>query len=96
MSMFEQIRGKKVKKTPRLKLTTPDEINYYLAHQAVHDAIKSGDLEPLKYQQCASWGISCFHEANVYHHTHGYAPQYWLHVIPLCHSCHRKLHTSKS
>ena len=58
------------------------------AKSAVQYAIKIGKLSRPNILQC-SYGK---HQAQQYHHHKGYAPKYWLNVIPACRKCHRKIH----
>jgi len=58
------------------------------AGSALNHAITAGRLTPAKIHKCAY----CDEQAEQYHHVHGYAPEHWLDVIPLCRSCHRAIH----
>ena len=56
------------------------------AGKAVENAIRKGKLpqpDTLKCHYCPA-------QAKEYHHHKGYAPEYWLDVIPVCLSCHGK------
>jgi len=58
------------------------------AKEAVHRAIYAGRLlKPSKFR-C----VQCNKKAQHYHHHKGYAPEYWLNVIPVCAMCHKKIH----
>lgn len=54
------------------------------AKAAVQNAIRIGKLPPINSLQC-HYGE---HPAEQYHHWHGYAPEHWLDVIPVCCKCH--------
>ena len=58
------------------------------AKNAVRHATERGELPPIASLPCAC----CQSQAEHYHHAHGYAPKFWLHVEPLCRPCHNKLH----
>ena len=58
------------------------------AGMAVRHATERGDLPPIASLSCSG----CHSQAEHYHHNRGYAPKFWLHVEPLCQSCHTKLH----
>lgn len=53
------------------------------ARQHIADAIRWGKLPPAESLQC-----SCGEPAKHYHHWHGYEPEHWLDVIPVCVKCH--------
>lgn len=57
------------------------------AYIAVNRAVSRGDLLPVSEQKCNQ----CDDRATDYHHW-SYLPEHWLDVIPLCRSCHKKLH----
>lgn len=60
------------------------------AHQAIKNALKSGDLiRPDICQQCAAPG-------SVEAHHHSYESHHWLDVVWLCRSCHRSVHAQKA
>ncbi len=53
---------------------------------AVRHTIYSGVLPRISTLSC----IACGNPATEYHHHNGYAPEYWLDVVPMCHTCHQK------
>ena len=57
------------------------------ALSAVSNAIASGKLPRSDSLQCHY----CHKQAEQYHHHKGYAPEYWLDVIPACIPCHSNL-----
>lgn len=59
------------------------------ARRAVQMAIENGSLLRASTHQCAN--PDCGQQAKEYHHW-SYEPQHRLSVIPLCQSCHRRLH----
>lgn len=61
------------------------------AQSAVYGAIKSGRLARARDCQC----LYCGSDATEYHHW-SYEPEHWLDVVPLCHSCHMKIHSPKN
>ena len=54
------------------------------ARDAVGNAIRSGTLP----KACTLFCHECGQGAQEYHHYLGYAPEYWLDVVPLCIPCH--------
>lgn len=58
------------------------------ARKAVQRAVKSGVLPAVKTQSCAKCGTA----AQEYHHHKGYDKEDRLEVMPLCRSCHRRIH----
>ena len=56
------------------------------AKNAVNYAIIIGKLPRPDTLQC----YYCPKQSKEYHHLHGYAPENWLDVIPVCVICHRK------
>jgi len=59
------------------------------ARLAVTHAVEGGRLPRVSSLFCER----CHSSASAYHHDLGYAERYWLHVIPVCHECHAKLHS---
>ncbi len=57
------------------------------AHNAVAVAVVQGRLPKASTCSCAHCGGG----ATEYHHW-SYASEHWLDVVPLCHSCHMKIH----
>ena len=55
---------------------------------AINNAIRDSKLIAAKFLLCHC----CPKPAQEYHHWHGYAPEQWLDVIPVCKDCHRKYH----
>lgn len=53
----------------------------------VNYAVKSGELPQISTQRCAG----CGQQATEYHHPDYSRP---LDVVPLCHSCHKRVHVS--
>jgi len=61
------------------------------ARKAVREAIRDGRLPRPNSLQC-----SCGEPTKHYHHHKGYAPKFWLDVVPLCRKCHSKIpHTAR-
>lgn len=60
--------------------------NYEKANHAVNNAITSGRLPRPDTMKCNY----CPKQAQQYHHWHGYEPERWLDVIPICMNCHYK------
>ena len=58
------------------------------AAMAVNKAVKTGVLPHISSWPC----LSCGEPAEHYHHWIGYEKEHWLHVIPVCASCHKKVH----
>lgn len=58
------------------------------AGNAITIAIRCGKL-PHPFNLTCHY---CLMQAKQYHHYKGYAPEYQLDVIPVCKSCHTKLH----
>lgn len=58
------------------------------AEKAVRRAIERGDLPPVKTLSCSV----CGEIATAYHHDLGYAEKNWLHVAPVCTTCHMAIH----
>jgi len=56
------------------------------AYAAVREAVKLGQLPPIKSCTCCE----CGKPATDYHHYLGYEKEHWLAVEPLCKSCHMK------
>lgn len=68
-------------------------LRYHIGHpeqrkavHAVNNAIATGKLPRPDTLQCHY----CDAQAEQYHHWHGYAPEHWLDVIPVCSECHQK------
>lgn len=62
--------------------------NYVKAKNAVMIAIRAGRLPRADCFLC----YYCQKPAQQYHHWHGYEPECWLDVIPVCIECHLKEH----
>lgn len=56
------------------------------ARNAVNNAISNGRLPRPDTLLCHY----CPKPAQQYHHWHGYAPEHWLDVVPVCYICHGK------
>ena len=56
------------------------------AHDAVKRAVKTGKLP-----RASSLTCKCGKAATEYHHEN-YEREHWLDVVPLCRSCHKRLH----
>lgn len=68
---------------------------YRIAHPERHkisltvsNAIRDGKLPRPGTLSCHY----CGQKAEQYHHWHGYEPEHYLDVIPICHSCHVLIH----
>ena len=60
---------------------------HYRARNKVNNAIQNGFLPSAKTHSC-----QCGQPAHEYHHHHGYKPEHWLDVIPVCIICHKSIH----
>jgi len=58
------------------------------AHQTILRAVKKGDMPHPSTLSC----VSCGKQARHYHHNKGYAKENWLDVVPLCPTCHVRIH----
>lgn len=58
------------------------------AQRAVNLAVKHGAIVHVTACDCHD----CGKPATEYHHE-SYKPEHWLHVVPLCRSCHRARHS---
>ena len=63
------------------------QTNKYKARLKVCGAVLAGKLPNIKTQTC-----KCGKQAEHYHHHHGYAPEHFLDVVPLCQDCHFAIH----
>lgn len=61
--------------------------NNIKATKAVNHSIEAGKLISPSFLFCHY----CHKPAQQYHHWHGYAPEHWLDVIPVCIKCHNKI-----
>ena len=61
--------------------------NQRKARNAVNLAIRTGKIPCIDSLQCL-----CGNQAKQYHHHKGYAPEFWLDVVPVCRKCHIKHH----
>lgn len=91
------LRGvKKYKKTAKGKATQKRFLvghpNYVKARQAVNNAIRAGKLPRPDTLLCHY----CPKPAEQYHHWHGYEPENYLDVIPICEECHMCKQINKS
>lgn len=73
----QRVRRKRYKTTPEKQK----------AKAAVYLAVTNGDLPHVTCCACSL----CGNNAHEYHHW-SYDHAHWLDVIPLCRSCHRKIH----
>lgn len=71
----------------KYKSNHPERIK---AKSAVYTAMTSGKLIHISECVCAH----CSQPANEYHHW-SYQEIHWLDVIPMCATCHRRLHRGK-
>jgi len=71
---FRKYYHEKSKGTPELK-----------ARKRVGYAVSRGKIPKASTLQCG-----CGKQAQHYHHHRGYAPEFWLDVIPVCALCHKK------
>lgn len=62
--------------------------NSVKAQNAVNNAIAVGKIPHIKTRRC----YFCYEPAEQYHHYKGYAPKFWLDIIPVCRECHMKIH----
>jgi len=58
------------------------------AKSAANHAIRSGKLPRANTRLCRY----CSKPAQQWHHWHGYEPEHWLDVIPVCRKCHILCH----
>lgn len=72
-------------KQERFKIRHP---NYIKAKHAVNNAVQAGKTARPDTLQCHY----CPKQAQQYHHWHGYEPEHWLDIIPVCTKCHQKCH----
>ena len=81
------IKGKLARKiiNKNYRVCHPNQI---MAQQAANNAIAVGRMRRPDSLLCRY----CLKPAEQYHHWHGYAPEHWLDVIPVCQKCHRKIH----
>jgi len=75
-------RGKQTKKKYRQKNRMKVK-----AHYVVNYAITTGIIVRPERLKCF-----CGKKAKDYHHCKGYEPKHWFSIIPVCGSCHYKLH----
>ena len=59
--------------------------NYEKARHAVNHAIESGKIQKASSYKCKY----CPKQAAQYHHWHGYEPEHWLDVVPVCTQCNQ-------
>ncbi|MCJ7483868.1 MAG: hypothetical protein MUO31_12995 [Thermodesulfovibrionales bacterium] len=62
------------------------------ATHVVNHSVERGELPRPKTLQC-HYGN---HPAREYHHWHGYAPEHWLDVVPICKKCHAKTYSKSA
>lgn len=82
----------KWQKTPKgkaaIKRYNDRHPNYIKATNAVNNAIKADKLPRADTRLC----YYCPKPAQEYHHWHGYEPECWMNVVPICIKCHKKEH----
>lgn len=59
-----------------------------IAVNTVNRAVVAGELVAPSSLKC----VACGEQAKDYHHP-SYAQEHWLFVVPLCRSCHKRVHT---
>lgn len=75
----------------RIRRATDVEIHKKLkANRETNKAVRKGLLPNPKTCLCAK----CGNPAVEYHH-HSYEIEYWLDVIPVCHTCHMNIHPGR-
>jgi len=74
---------KRLEVTHKTRAKFPEK---YKARSVVNNAILMGKLQPAKSFICHNCNVN---QASQYHHWHGYKPEHWLDVIPLCPACHK-------
>lgn len=87
---YEQsTKGKEVKlrNAKRYQIAHPEQNR---ARQVIRNAIRNGKMPRPDTLQCHY----CPNKAKQYHHWHGYAPEHWLDVVPVCTKCHNKISNS--
>jgi hypothetical protein len=62
------------------------------AIKAVSHAIEASKLPRANTLLCHY----CSKPAQQYHHWHGYEPDHWLDVVPVCIKCHNSIHQDKT
>lgn len=62
--------------------------NKCFARGAINDAVRYGKIPHINSLNCIDCGI----QAKERHHHLGYEKKHWLDTIPLCISCHKKIH----
>ncbi len=95
-SINRKIANHKYKQTEKGKVT---ERRYYRksyykdfkikSRVTVSQAIRNNRLPSSKLLKCTY----CQNQANEYHHHLGYDKVHWLDVIPICHICHKRIHS---
>lgn len=82
--------NRKYQKTKKGKIADKHSKSFHLnqvkARSAVKYAVESGRLARVNILLCRC----CPKQAQQYHHWHGYEPEHWLDVIPICMDCHSK------
>lgn len=73
------------RRTKRLKTEAKRKANpdLFEAERAVRLAIERNNLAPVESKLC----VDCRKPAKTYYHYRGYAKEYRLDVVPLCHKC---------
>jgi len=83
---YKTDKGKAIRRAARKRfyIRYPNRLK---AKGAVSSAIRVGKLPHPDTLQC----YYCPESAKQYHHWHGYKPEHWLDVVPICQKCHPKL-----
>ena len=80
----------KTMNTASRKRRGPQQRQMTRAHHVLNRAVKKNEIKHINEMQCAH----CSLPAHAYHHW-SYLPMHWLDVMPLCRSCHHKVHQGK-
>lgn len=83
---YQSTEKGKVVRREALKRFFARNPNQYKAKNAVNNAVRDGKLPRPNTRICHY----CPNPAQQYHHWHGYEPEHWLDVIPVCRECHQK------
>jgi len=84
---YEQTeKGKKArcKSHQNYKHHKPNQVK---AKNAVYSEVRAGRMAKVSELKCHY----CPARAEQYHHHKGYAPEYWLDVVPVCIPCHNRI-----
>lgn len=83
---YEQTEKGKATRRTILKHFYARNPNYLKAKHAVSNAIRDSKLPRSDTLLCHY----CPKPTKQYHHWHGYEPEHWLDVVPICTECHLK------